>query len=385
MPFKLQAALQERAEAGLLRQRVVLQSGQSNQIQVNGQQYLNFSSNDYLGLAGNPQIVDSWQKSLAQWGCGAGASPLVTGYTEAHAKLEKDIAQWLDVEAVMLFSTGFAANQAVIKALLHKEHVQWQDRLNHASLQEAGAHSPASMKRFRHNDMSHLQSLLQPQSGLIITEGVFSMDGDQAPLSELAQLAHASGNWLMVDDAHGLGVLGSEGQGTLSHQGVASNQIHIRMATFGKAVGLAGAFVAGSRTLIDYLINFARDYVYSTHMPAAQAAALSTAIQVVRESDERRLHLQALIRHFREQVSKLNFTLGDSETAIQPLIVGDAKEASALAETLRSQGVWVSAIRPPTVPMGTARLRLTLTANHSFAEIDRLVQCLKAASTCKSL
>lgn len=189
----------------------------------------------------------------------------------------------------------------------------------------------------------------------------------------------------MVDDAHGLGVLGSEGQGTLSHQSVASNQIHIRMATFGKAVGLAGAFVAGSRTLIDYLINFARDYVYSTHMPAAQAAALSTAIQVVRQSDERRLHLQALIRHFREQLSKLNFTLGDSETAIQPLIVGDAKEASALAETLRSQGVWVSAIRPPTVPMGTARLRLTLTANHSFAEIDRLVQCLKAASTCKSL
>lgn len=179
MPFKLQAALQERAEASLLRQRVVLQSGQSNQIQVNGQQHLNFSSNDYLGLAGNPQIVDAWQKSLAQWGCGAGASPLVTGYTEAHAKLEEDIAQWLDVEAVMLFSTGFAANQAVIKALLHKEHVQWQDRLNHASLQEAGVHSPASMKRFRHNDMSHLQSLLQPQSGLIITEGVFSMDGDQ--------------------------------------------------------------------------------------------------------------------------------------------------------------------------------------------------------------
>lgn len=380
MPFKLQTALQERAEAGLLRQRVVLQSGQSNQIQVDGKYYLNFSSNDYLGLAGDPRFIKAWQQGLDQWGCGSGASPLVTGYSAAHEQLEADIADWLGVEAVLLFSTGFGANQAVIKALLQKEHTQWQDRLNHASLQEAGAQSPAPMKRFRHNDMPHLQSLLQPESGLIISEGVFSMDGDQAPVMELSKLAEHTRNWLMIDDAHGLGVLGKEGRGTLSHQGVSPDQVQIVMATFGKAIGMAGAFVAGSRTLINYLINFARDYVYSTHLPPAQATALSTAIQVVRGADDRRQHLQALIQYFRAQVVDLDFQLANSETAIQPLIIGDSKQATALAARLRENGVWVSAIRPPTVPAGTARLRLTLTAVHSFADIDRLVTSLKAAS-----
>lgn len=381
MPFDLQTALHERAQQGLLRQRQVLQSGQGRFIKLNERSYLNFSSNDYLGLASQPFLAKAWQDGLDRWGAGSGASPLVTGYTTAHAELEQTLAEWLNVESVLLFSTGFAANQAVIKSLLQKEHIQYQDRLNHASLQEAGAQSPAKMLRFRHNDMAHLASLLQPQSGLIISEGVFSMDGDQAPCQQLADLAAQSGNWLMIDDAHGLGVLGEQGQGTLSHQHVPSERIHIRMATFGKALGVAGAFVGGSRQLIDYLINFARDYVYSTHLPPAQAYAVSAAIAWVRQADEERAHLQSLIRQFRNGVAELGLTVGDSETAIQPVVIGDADKAVAVANRLRARGLWVTAIRPPTVPQGTARLRITLTAAHQSSDISLLLHALKECVT----
>jgi 8-amino-7-oxononanoate synthase len=217
MPFDLQTELNERAQQGLLRQRQTLQSGQGRYITLNDRRYLNFSSNDYLGLAAKPFLIKAWQEGLDRWGAGSGASPLVTGYTDAHAKLEQTLAEWLQVESVLLFSTGFGANQAVIKALLQKDHTQYQDRLNHASLQEAGAQSPAKMLRFRHNDMAHLASMLQPRSGLIMSEGVFSMDGDQAPCQQLADLAKQSNNWLMLDDAHGIGVLGEQGSGTLSN------------------------------------------------------------------------------------------------------------------------------------------------------------------------
>ncbi|MBP8127779.1 MAG: aminotransferase class I/II-fold pyridoxal phosphate-dependent enzyme, partial [Aeromonadaceae bacterium] len=205
MPFQLESELQARHEQGLLRQRQILQSGQGASLLINGRRYLNFSSNDYLGAASQPAIVAAWQQGLAIWGAGSGASPLVTGYTGAHQQLEDALADWLNVEAVLLFSSGFAANQAVLKALLKPSHQQWQDRLNHASLQEAGSLIPSRMNRFRHNDMVHLASQLRPKAGLIISEGVFSMDGDQAPCEEMLQLAEASGNWLMLDDAHGLG------------------------------------------------------------------------------------------------------------------------------------------------------------------------------------
>ncbi len=377
MPFDLQTALDERAREGLFRQRQILQSGQNRFIKLNDRIYLNFSSNDYLGLASQPFLTKAWQEGLERWGAGSGASPLVTGYTQAHADLEQTLAEWLGLEAVLLFSTGFSANQAVIKALLQKDHIQYQDRLNHASLQEAGSQSPGKMQRFRHNDMVHLESLLQPQSGLIISEGVFSMDGDQAPCQQLADLAAQTGNWLMIDDAHGLGVLGQQGQGTLSHQNVSSDRINIRMATFGKALGTAGAFVGGSRQLIDYLINFARDYVYSTHMPSAQAYATTAAIKWVRQADAERAHLQSLISAFRAGVADLGLNIPESETAIQPLIIGDAEQAMNIANRLRTRGLWVSAIRPPTVPKGTARLRITLTAAHQQADIALLLNELK--------
>ena len=381
MPFDLQTELTERAQQGLLRQRQTLQSGQGRYITLNDRRYLNFSSNDYLGLAAKPFLIEAWQEGLDRWGVGAGASPLVTGYTEAHAKLEQTLAEWLQVESVLLFSTGFGANQAVIKALLQKEHIQYQDRLNHASLQEAGAQSPAKMLRFRHNDMAHLASLLQPRSGLIMSEGVFSMDGDQAPCQQLADLAKQSDNWLMFDDAHGIGVLGEQGRGTLSHQGVASDSVNIRMATFGKALGVAGAFVGGSRQFTDYLVNFARDYVYSTHMPPAQACAISAAVAWVKQADAERAHLQALIQQFKAGIADLGLVAGESSTAIQPLIIGDADKAVAVANKLRERGLWITAIRPPTVPKGTARLRITLTAAHQQSDVSLLLNELKECVT----
>ena len=381
MPFDLQTELNERAQQGLLRQRQTLQSGQGRYITLNDRRYLNFSSNDYLGLAAKPFLIKAWQEGLDRWGAGSGASPLVTGYTDAHAKLEQTLAEWLQVESVLLFSTGFGANQAVIKALLQKDHIQYQDRLNHASLQEAGAQSPAKMLRFRHNDMAHLASLLQPRSGLIMSEGVFSMDGDQAPCQQLADLAKQSNNWLMLDDAHGIGVLGEQGRGTLSQQGVAPDRVHIRMATFGKALGVAGAFVGGSRQFTDYLVNFARDYVYSTHMPPAQAHAISAAVTWVKQADAERAHLQTLIQQFKAGIAELGLVAGESSTAIQPLIIGDADKAVAVANKLRERGLWITAIRPPTVPKGTARLRITLTAAHQPSDISLLLNELKECVT----
>ncbi|HEH9413431.1 TPA: 8-amino-7-oxononanoate synthase [Aeromonas salmonicida] len=375
-PFALGAALTERELAALLRRRTATDGSVGGRLQVAGRDYLNFSANDYLGLADHSAIKAAFKEGIDCYGTGSGASPLVTGYSRAHQQLEETLADWLGVEAVLLFNCGFSANQAVLKALLGKEHLLWQDRLNHASLQEMGSQLPCKMKRFGHNDMTALARQLEPNRGLIVSEGVFSMDGDQGPWPELARLAAQSGNWLMIDDAHGLGVLGPEGRGTLAAQGVAPASVHIQMGTFGKALGVAGAFVGGSRELVDYLVNFARHYVYSTHMPAAQACAVSKSIALVRAADESRAHLACLITRFRQGTAALGWQLGASDTPIQPLLVGESSAALQLAARLRDRGVWVSAIRPPTVPAGTARLRITLSAAHSEQDVDRLLYAL---------
>ncbi|BBR38916.1 8-amino-7-oxononanoate synthase [Aeromonas veronii] len=379
-PFALGTALAGREQANLLRRRIATQGSVAGRLQVAGRDYLNFSANDYLGLTGHPAIKAAFQAGIERYGAGAGASPLVTGYCRAHQQLEEALADWLGVEAVLLFNCGFSANQAVLKALLGKEHLLWQDKLNHASLQEMGSQLPCKMKRFGHNDMAALERQLEPNRGLIVSEGVFSMDGDQAPWRELATLAAQSGNWLMIDDAHGLGVLGPEGRGTLAAQGVDPASIHIQMGTFGKALGVAGAFVGGSRELVEYLVNFARHYVYSTHMPAAQACAVSKSIELVRAADEARAHLARLIARFRQGAEGLGWPLGASDTPIQPLLVGESSAALQLAERLRECGVWVSAIRPPTVPVGTARLRITLSAAHREQDVDRLLDALGPCS-----
>ena len=375
-PFGLGKALAGREQAALLRRRTATDGSTGASLVVDGRDYLNFCANDYLGLADHPAIKAAFKEGIDSYGAGSGASPLVTGYSRAHQQLEETLADWLGVEAVLLFNCGFSANQAVLKALLGKEHLLWQDRLNHASLQEMGSQLPCQMKRFGHNDMTALARQLEPNRGLIVSEGVFSMDGDQGPWLELARLAAQSGNWLMIDDAHGLGVLGPEGRGTLAAQGVAPASVHIQMGTFGKALGVAGAFVGGSRELVDYLVNFARHYVYSTHMPAAQACAVSKSIALVRAADESRAHLARLITRFRQGTAALGWQLGASDTPIQPLLVGESSAALQLAARLRERGVWVSAIRPPTVPAGTARLRITLSAAHSEQDVDRLLEAL---------
>lgn len=377
MPFNL--SLAERDAAGLKRTLPAIDRVDGRWLHAGGQTYLNFAGNDYLGLSRAPELRAAAEQAAREFGVGAVASPLVVGHQAIHRELEEELCDWLGLEAVMLFSSGFSANQAVIKALLGKEHTLWQDRLNHASLQEAGLLSPARMVRFAHNDMAALAAKLKPSAGLIISEGVFSMDGDTAPWPELVRLASASGNWLMIDDAHGLGVLGQEGRGTLNEQGLEAGSVNIFMGTFGKALGVSGAFVGGSRALVEYLHNLGRSYIYSTHLPPPQAAAVLAAVRLVRQADNKRAHLRELVSQFRAGVADLPLQLLPSATAIQPLVVGEEAATLSLAAALKQQGLWSGAIRPPTVPKGSARLRITLSAAHTQDDVQRLIDALHGA------
>lgn len=378
MPFNL--SLAKREAAGLRRRLPVIERVSGRHLSAEGKTYLNFAGNDYLGLSQSSELRTAADAAAHVFGVGAVASPLVVGHQAIHRQLEDELADWLAIESVMLFSSGFAANQALILSLLSKEHTVWQDKLNHASLQEAALLSPARLRRFAHNNMAHLAKLLAPQSGLIISEGVFSMDGDQGHWSQLVELAQATHNWLMIDDAHGLGVLGKQGRGTLSAQGISPSRVQITMGTFGKALGVGGAFIGGSRALIDYLHNHARGYVYSTHLPPPQAAAVLAAVRLVRQADDKREQLQTNIAQFRAGAANLPYLLLPSTTAIQPLIIGDAELTVQLASRLRERGYWVGAIRPPTVPIGAARLRITLSAAHTKADISALLAALTTAS-----
>lgn len=383
MPFNL--SLAKREAAGLRRRLPVIERVSGRHLSAEGKTYLNFAGNDYLGLSQSSELRTAADAAAHVFGVGAVASPLVVGHQAIHRQLEDELADWLAIESVMLFSSGFAANQALILSLLNKEHTVWQDKLNHASLQEAALLSPARLRRFAHNNMAHLAKLLAPQSGLIISEGVFSMDGDQGHWSQLVELAQATHNWLMIDDAHGLGVLGKQGRGTLSAQGISPSRVQITMGTFGKALGVGGAFIGGSRALIDYLHNHARGYVYSTHLPPPQAAAVLAAVRLVRQADDKREQLQTNIAQFRAGAANLPYLLLPSTTAIQPLIIGDAELTVQLASRLRERGYWVGAIRPPTVPIGAARLRITLSAAHTKADISALLAALTTAASLRLL
>ena len=364
-------ALQQQQHAGLFRQRQV------NDLAIN------FSANDYLGLATHPRVVAAWQQGADVYGVGSGGSFLVTGYTRAHARLEARLALLTGYQDCLLFNSGYSANQAIIKALVSKQDLLLQDKLNHASLLEAGAYSPATMKRFRHNDSQNLQQLLSKyrphySNALVISEGVFSMDGDQAPLAELAAISRAHDAWLFVDDAHGFGVVGDKGT-SLSQQHLNSDDVQLYMATFGKALGVSGAFVAGSQALINYLVNFSKPYIYSTAMPAAAAEAITTALDVISEEPWRRAKLQYLIGYFKRRCQALKINTQPSVSPIQPIIIGDTAAAVAVSTRLRQRGILAIAIRPPTVPRGLARLRITLTAAHSEADIDYLLSQLQEA------
>ena len=373
---RIKRALAHRREQGLTRQLKVLENSNGPLLTSEGSSFINFSSNDYLGLASDSELVEAWQAGLSQYGAGSAASPLVTGFSPAHRNLEAQLCEWLGFERAILFSSGFSANQALLFSLLEKDDSLLQDKLNHASLMEAGVLCPATMKRFKHNDTQHLESLLgrSPQS-LVVTEGVFSMDGDQAPLEHISSLTNQYDSWLVVDDAHGIGVLGDKGAGSCSAAQITPD---ILVVTFGKAFGLSGAAVLCSSEAGDYLTQFARHHVYSTAMPPSQAVALSRACQMIQNQEWRREKLAELGSLYAEQMSGLKGFV-DTQTPIKPFLIGEAQSALSIAEELKQNQVWVTAIRPPTVPAGTARLRITLTAKHSQKQILQLTRSLHQA------
>lgn len=373
---RIKEALVQRREQGLTRQLKVLENSNGPLLTCEGSRFINFSSNDYLGLANDPELVNAWQTGLSQYGAGSAASPLVTGFSPAHRNLEAQLCEWLGFERAILFSSGFSANQALLFSLLEKDDSLLQDKLNHASLMEAGMLSPATMKRFKHNDTQHLESLLSrsPQS-LVATEGVFSMDGDQALLNQISNLTNQYDSWLAVDDAHGIGVLGDEGAGSCSAAQISPD---ILVVTFGKAFGLSGAAILCSSEVGDYLTQFARHHVYSTAMPPSQAVALSHACQMIQTQEWRREKLTELGALYAEQMNGVQGFI-DTQTPIKPFVIGEAQAARSVAEELKHNQVWVTAIRPPTVPIGTARLRITLTANHTQKQILQLTRSLRQA------
>jgi 8-amino-7-oxononanoate synthase len=373
------AALRERKEQHLYRQCRQLQSAQGPLLEIDGKSYLGFCSNDYLGHANHPRVVKAFKQAADHYGVGSGASHLVCGHSKPHHELEEALAELTGRPRALLFSTGYMANIGTVNALLGKSDAVFEDRLNHASLLDAGLSSGAAFKRFPHADCEVLEQQLikvEGQRKLVLTDAVFSMDGDMAPLPAMAELCQRHDAWLMADDAHGLGVLGKSGAGTLEHSGLDIEQVPVLIGTLGKALGTAGAFVAGSEALVETLIQFARTYIYTTAMPPAVAAATLASVRLLQEESWRREHLCHLIARFRQGAKQLGLPLMDSETAIQPLPVGDSAQALAISSKLEDRGILISAIRPPTVPANTARLRITLSAAHSEQQVDGLLEVL---------
>ncbi|WP_176506104.1 8-amino-7-oxononanoate synthase [Pseudomonas urethralis] len=378
MAFDLAARLAERRAADLYRQRPLLESPQGPEVVVDGQRLLAFCSNDYLGLANHPEVIAAWQAGAERWGVGGGASHLVIGHSSPHHAVEEALAELTGRPRALLFSTGYMANLGAITALVGQGDSVLQDRLNHASLLDGGLLSGARFSRYLHNDAASLANRLDKATGntLVVTDGVFSMDGDLADLPALATVARARGAWLMVDDAHGLGTLGEQGGGIVEHFGLGIDDVPVLIGTLGKACGTAGAFVAGSEELIEALVQFARPYIYTTSQPPALACATLKSLELLRRETWHREHLAALIRQFRQGASQIGLQLMDSPTPIQPILIGDSAQALKLSRMLRDRGLLVTAIRPPTVPAGSARLRVTLSAPHSEAQVQLLLNAL---------
>jgi 8-amino-7-oxononanoate synthase len=379
----LRDKIEQRKRDHLYRTRRVTDSPQGSEMVVDGRPMLTFCSNDYLGLANHPDVITALQKGAEQWGVGSGAAHLVTGHSSAHHALEEELAEFTGRPRALLFSTGYMANQGIITALLGRGGAVYEDRLNHASLIDGGLLSRARFRRFPHLDTEALRESLDRQGqgeALVATDGVFSMDGDLAPLPALSEVCKEHNAWLLVDDAHGLGVLGNQGRGTLEHFGLGPDEVPILMGTLGKAFGTFGAFVAGSEELIETLIQQARSYIYTTALPAAVAVATQTALGLVQHEEWRRERLRELIARFRRGALELGLPLMASETPIQPILAGSAEQAMTWSRLLEAQGILVTAIRPPTVPEGSARLRITLSAAHGDQHLDRLLSALDQLS-----
>lgn len=376
--MSLEAELQRLREAQLYRERLVLESPQGVEIQVGTERLLSFCSNDYLGLANHPRVVAAFKAGAERYGVGAGASHLITGHSAAHHALEEELADFVGAPRALLFSTGYMANLGVVTALAERHGWIFEDRLNHASLIDAARLARAEVKRYPHADTARLKALLVEASGpvLITTDAVFSMDGDIAPLKQILALGRDYGARVLVDDAHGLGVLGAQGRGTFEHLGLPLVPPAILMGTLGKALGVFGAFVAGEAALIETLIQRARTYIYTTALPPAVAEAVREALRLLRKEPWRREHLGRLVRRFRAGAQSLGLKLVEADTPIQPIVLGSTEKALSASRWLRRHGILVPAIRPPTVPRGAARLRLTFSAAHTEAHVDRLLEAL---------
>jgi 8-amino-7-oxononanoate synthase len=377
----LAAELAELETEGLKRRRRLLESPQGARVTVDGREYVAFCSNDYLGLAAHPQLIEAAREGAARHGVGAGASHLISGHSTAHRDLEHRLAAFVGLPRALLFSAGYLANIGVVTALVGRGDGVFADRLNHASLNDAALLSRAEFKRYPHLDLEALERLLcasRARRKLIATDAVFSMDGDIAPVPALVSLAERYDAWLLLDDAHGFGVLGPHGQGTLAHYDAGSKRV-IYMATLGKAAGVFGAFVAGAAVAIETLVQRARSYVYTTATPPLLSVALAKSLDLIRDEGWRRQRLQQLIALLRQRLKPGRWRLAPSLTAIQPLVIGDNDEAMAVAERLARDGLLVPAIRPPTVPQGTARLRISLSAAHAPDDVERLAAALNAA------
>ncbi|MFZ2269587.1 MAG: 8-amino-7-oxononanoate synthase [Azonexus sp.] len=381
---RLSAELAEIAAAGLTRRRRVLESPCGRLATVDGREMLNFASNDYLGLAGNPEIARAMADGALRWGAGSGASHLVSGHLAPHEQIEKEIAAFVGFPRALTFSTGYLANLAIVPTLAGRGAAIFADKLNHASLIDAvqlAKAQGADSQRYAHNDMAALERLLAASPAankIIVSDTVFSMDGDLAPLPQLFALAERYDAWLVIDDAHGFGVLGTQGRGSLSHFNLPASPRILLMGTLGKAAGVGGAFVAGSEIAIEYLLQRARSYIFTTAAPPAIACALLKSLSIIEQGEALRRNLFARIAQLRDELAGLPWVLLASPTAIQPLIVGDNEAALALAKTLWEDGLWLPAIRPPTVPKGTARLRISVSAAHTADDIARLVDALRA-------
>lgn len=379
LPFpELASDLDDIARQGLYRSRRVSASPQGINLEIDGRNVVNFCSNDYLGLANHPDVVNAFKSGADRYGVGSGSAHLVCGHSIAHHALEEALAAFTGRDRALLFSTGYMANIGVISALLGRGDAVFEDRLNHASLLDGGLLSGARFKRYAHADVADLEVNLDKALGrkLIVTDGVFSMDGDFAPLKELALTAKKHDAWLMVDDAHGLGVIGEHGGGILEYYGLGQDDVPVLMGTLGKGLGTFGAFVAGSEVLIETLIQKARTYIYTTALPAAVAEATRASLKIAVEEDWRRDKLKQLSERFRLGAEQLGLQVMPSSSAIQPILIGDSQTAVDISNALLDAGFLVSAIRPPTVPQGSARLRVTFSALHEEHHVDRLLDAL---------
>lgn len=368
-----------RARESLLRRVRTVEPGGGAHIVVDGKRLANFASNDYLGLARHPRLVEALVRAARSDGVGSGAAHLLGGHRDAHSRLEEALARWTGRERALLFSTGYMANLGAIGGLVGANDVCVQDRLNHASLLDGARLAGCTLKRYVHADVASAarQLAARPEAAaLLASDGVFSMDGDVAPLGELAALCTAQDATLMVDDAHGLGVLGPDGAGSVAEAGLSQHDVPVLVGTLGKALGTFGAFVAGSSALIDGLVQGARPFVYTTAMPPALAAATCAAIDVARFEGWRRDRLARLVAHVRHGAAARGIALMASRTPIQPVPVGDGAAALAVSMQLAERGFFVPAVRPPTVPPGQSRLRLTLSAAHEESDVERLLDAL---------